>query len=189
MLPKARKDDLVVQGSGDELLVYDLKENQAICLNRTSKLIWEKCDGAKSPWEIRKSLEEALETSIDEDIVWLGLAQLNEKGLLEKGADEAELLEQHSGLSRREVVKRIGLTSVAIPIVASLVAPTAVQAQTCMNPPGSQPNGTPCTESCGCMSGCCGEDRMNPINNGVCRAADFTVDAGGGCVGDGIGTS
>ena len=40
-LPTARKNDLVIQELPDELLIYDLSRNKALCLNQTAKLIVE----------------------------------------------------------------------------------------------------------------------------------------------------
>ena len=50
--PKGRHNDLVVQDSENEVLIYDLKLNKAYCLNETSALIWRLCDGTKSVAEI-----------------------------------------------------------------------------------------------------------------------------------------
>ena len=43
--PKARKENLVVQESNGEVLIYDLDTNKAFCLNETSALVWQACDG------------------------------------------------------------------------------------------------------------------------------------------------
>lgn len=152
MKPIARKDDLVIQEMGGEILVYDLRTNKAICLNQTSALVWQNCDGTKDALEIAKSIENQLGSSVKEDLVWFALNQLKEETLLD---NQEKIDEKFSGLSRREVIKKIGLTSmVAIPVVASLVAPIAAHAQTC-TPPLNRANGTACTQSCQCSSGCC----------------------------------
>jgi len=39
-LPLARKDQLIVKEVDDEVLVYDLKTDQAHCLNKTAALVW-----------------------------------------------------------------------------------------------------------------------------------------------------
>ena len=45
--PSTRKSDIVVQKTGEEVLIYDLKVDKAFCLNETSALIWQACDGKK----------------------------------------------------------------------------------------------------------------------------------------------
>ncbi len=55
--PKAATGDLVVQYTGDELLVYDLEANRAVCLNNTSRLVWHYCDGKTETSAIREKLE------------------------------------------------------------------------------------------------------------------------------------
>src|SRR5687767_12078449 len=114
--PVACADDIVVQEIDGEVLIYDLKENKAFCLNHTAALVWRECDGKKNTLEIAKSLEKQLGTTIKEEFVWLAIDQLSKEKLLEK-----EVITEISGLSRREAVKKIGLASmIALPIVAML---------------------------------------------------------------------
>lgn len=124
--PLVRKRDIVVQDFKDEVLIYDLNDNRAFCLNETSALVWETCDGDKSVTEITQILSEKLSLPVNEDLVWFALDQLRKEKLVEN----AEGLSNHfAGMSRREVIKKVGLTSmVALPIIASLVAPTSVHA-------------------------------------------------------------
>ena len=61
---------------------------------------------------------------MQEDLIWLAIDQLNENNLLAE-----EIKANFNGQTRREVIKKIGLAAViALPIVASLVAPTAALA-------------------------------------------------------------
>jgi len=125
--PLSRKDNIVVQELKDEILIYDLKENKAYCLNETSALVWQMCDGNKSVPEISRQLSQKLNSPASEDLVWLAIDQLKKDNLL---ANSEEINPDFQGLSRREVIRKVGLASmVAIPVVASLVAPTAAHAQ------------------------------------------------------------
>lgn len=127
MYPLGRKEDLVIQKSGDEVLIYDLKTNKAISLNKTSALIWKSCDGEKSPHQIRLQLQKELSADISEDLVWFALEQLAKENLIDSN-DDISL--KFAGLSRREVIKKIGLgAAVSLPIIASLTAPAAIDAQ------------------------------------------------------------
>lgn len=135
--PKSRQDKIVVQEIKNELLIYDLSLNRAYCLNETSALVWQSCNGNKTIDQISKELSQKLKTNISEDFVWLGLDRLKKENLLVNGE---ELPLNCNGLTRREVARKIGLTTLAaLPLVTSLVAPSAVSAQ----------SGT-CGQSCQC---------------------------------------
>jgi hypothetical protein len=138
--PLSRTQDLVVQELNGELLIYDLRDHRAFCLNETCALVWKACDGSKTVADIGAKLG-------GDDIVWLALDQLREEKLLD-GA--AELKAGFNGMSRREVIRKIGLGSmVALPIISAIVAPTAASAQSCLPTDGS------CTLSAQCCSNCC----------------------------------
>lgn len=123
-LPIARKDGLVVQETPESVLVYDLETNKAHCLNETAAFIWKVCDGQTSIAEITALFADQTGKNVDENLVWLAIDQLNDNNLL-TGSVTSEL----AGQSRREVIKKIGLGAViALPIVASLTAPTSVLA-------------------------------------------------------------
>jgi len=125
--PKARSENLLVQNSEKELLVYDLNTNKAICLNETSAIVWQHCDGNKNIAQITKEIGAKFGQSIDEDFVWFAIDQLQKENLLEISE---EIIEKFNGLSRREVIRKVGLTSmIALPIISSLVAPQTFHAQ------------------------------------------------------------
>jgi hypothetical protein len=131
--PKTRQSNLVVQDADSELLIYDLKINQAFCLNPTSRLVWQFCDGNNSIADIAELMSRKLKTAISEEFVWLALDGLKKSNLLEK-SDEFAI--NFGGLNRREVIRKVGFTLLAVlPVVTTIVAPTSVMAQsTC--PPG-----------------------------------------------------
>ena len=129
-LPVMRKDGLVIDDLPDEVLVYDLESHKAHCLNRSAALVWRCCDGKSSSADIARTLTAELETQFSEDLVLLALNQLEKLHLLEQ--PEA-MPAQFAVLSRRQMVRRLGFaTIVAVPLVTSIVAPTAVQASTCI---------------------------------------------------------
>ena len=146
--PAARKSDLVVQTTGNETLIYDLKTNKAFCLNDTSSAVWNLCDGRRSIPEIADEMSKKMKSFIDEDVICLALKQLNNDGLL---ASDRKSDERFTGLSRREIIRKVGFSSaVALPFVSSLVAPKALMAQSgiallgqCFAPSGQQGNCNP----------------------------------------------
>ena len=122
--PVARKTGLVIQEVPEEVLVYDLDANKAHCLNQNAALIWKSCDGNRSITDIAKHVESLAGGNISDDFVWLAIDQLNENNLLEH-----EMSSKFSGLSRRDVIKKIGLSAmIAVPIIASLAAPPSALA-------------------------------------------------------------
>jgi len=142
--PRMRENGLVVDDLPDEVLVYDLENHQAHCLNRTAALVWRSCDGKSSPLEIAHRLTAELDAPVGEDLVLLALNQLAGQHLLKK---DNLISAQFAVLSRRQMVRRLGLaTAVAIPLVTSIVAPRAVEAATC------QPSGNPCVPNKACCS-------------------------------------
>jgi hypothetical protein len=151
--PLARKSGLVVQEMPDEVLVYDLNSNKAHCLNETAAKVWKSCDGKTSIGEMAAVFGKGN----NEDLVWLAIDQLSENELLETGVTS-----KFKGQSRRDVIKKIGLASVvAVPVIASLVAPqNALAAQSCN-----------CVNNGQCISGAnrgqCPSSTCNP--SGACR--------------------
>lgn len=163
--PLSRKDDLVVQELNGEVLIYDLRENKAFCLNETSALVWQACDGNNSIADIGKRVG-------SEDIVWLALDELKKERLVESGSLPTD---KFDGLSRRDVIRKIGIGSmIALPVVASLVAPTAMQAQSACGNATGRPAGCACTASSQCASTCC--------KSGGSGANTCTATGGGSCL-------
>jgi len=118
-LPLARNTGLVVQEVPDELLVYDLHNDKAHCLNHTAALVWRSCDGKTAISDIASKLSSEVGENISDDFVWLALDGLSKNDLLEK-----KITANFAGESRRSVIKKLGLASiVAVPIIASLAAP------------------------------------------------------------------
>jgi len=126
--PIARKAGLVIQEVPDEVLVYDLETNKAHCLNQSAAMIWRSCDGNKTISEIASLVGAQVGGKVTEDFVWLAIDQLSENSLLEK-----EIAVSFEGQSRREAIKKIGMaTMIAVPVIASLVAPqSALAASSC----------------------------------------------------------
>ena len=146
-IPEMRKKGLVVQELSGEVLVYDRDRNKAHCLNSTAALVWNHCDGKTSVAQITRAIEREIKAPVGEDVIWLGVDQLSKTHLLQ---ERARVPENKSGLSRREVMKRIGLAAaVALPVVTSIMAPTAAQAANCL------PSGSACTTGAQCCSLLC----------------------------------
>ena len=147
--PQTRQEGLIVRELDGEILIYDSRNNKAHCLNETAALVWKQCDGRKAVAEIRRSVSRELGSEIDERIVWYALKQFGRDHLLEEKLILPPAL-MATGLNRREMVRALGLAAVvAVPLVTSIVAPTPVQAATCL------PAMSGCTTGAECCSGIC----------------------------------
>ncbi len=158
LMPRARQDELVVEELPDETLVYDLKRHKARCLNRTAALVWQHCDGQTTVPELAALLGEQLATPTDEAVVWMALDRLGRAHLLR---EQVTLPAERARYSRREVLRTLGRAAgvtVLLPVVASIVAPEAAQAASCVtlavcqSRPKTQCGGEPI---CGSPGNCC----------------------------------
>jgi hypothetical protein len=165
-LPLARTKELVVQQSDNELLIYDLRRNKAICLNETSALVWELCDGKHSVSEISDEMSKRLKVLVSEELVWLALDQFKKDRLLEND----EMLDSNFvGLSRRALIKKVGFsTAIALPLITSIIAPSAAMAQSSCTPDN---NPCPVVNPPNCCS--------NNCVNGICCTGSLGNNAPG----------
>lgn len=119
----ARNDELVVQDLQDEVLVYDLRNHKAHCLNKTAAFIWTRCDGETSAEAIAKMMEQEWRTPVTEDAVWFAMNKLSKAELLQ---ERLVLPQAKAGMSRRSAIRRLGLGALLIPAVMTIVSPTAM---------------------------------------------------------------
>ena len=153
-VPIARSSGLVIQEVPDEVLVYDVDNDKAHCLNQTAAVIWKSCDGRNSVTDIARILGAKTGKTVTDDLVWLAIDQFNENNLLEKQVEA-----RFAGQSRRDAIKKIGMAAmIALPIVASLAAPrNAMAAVSCVCG-----NDADCLAQSGCPVTC------DTITSGLC---------------------
>jgi len=158
-----REHGLVIDELPEEVLVYDRDRDEAHCLNRTAALVWQHCDGKTAPPEIARRLQLELGAGADndsrlrEEMVWLAIEQLERIYLLEHSV---AVPSQFARLSRRKMIRGLGFAAaLAVPVVTSIVAPTAQAANSC------RPNGASCDGSIPCCNGLpCGVGNPNHCN-------------------------
>ncbi len=159
--PIARQTDIVIQEFENEALIYDLKNHKAFCLNQTSATVWQLCDGERSISQIADKVSKQLKTLVSEDLILLALDELFRNNLLENIEKSYSFFSKQN---RREVIKKIGLTSmIALPLVSSLVAPQAISAQS------AAALGQACT--LGTPSTCSTSNCLNSGGSGICCSA------------------
>ena len=145
-LPRARRAKLIVEELPDETLVYDEERHKAHCLNETAALVWKHCDGRTSVAQIAQRLEKKLDATVPAQVVWLALDQLNKSHLLDESVMRPAGVKQ---MSRREMVRKTSIAAaIAIPLVTSMIAPTAASAAS-----GCVGVGGACTSNSDCCAG------------------------------------
>jgi len=145
--PRSRTEGLVVRQAGEELLVYDLERHRAHCLNRAAAIVWGQCNGVRAIEEIAERVGKETNETVNAEWVTFALKQLEESDLLDARFGFGKNLK---GISRREMARRFGWGVVAaVPLVSSILAPTAQAAASCLAP------GAACTTSVQCCTGLC----------------------------------
>jgi hypothetical protein len=133
MNAESRKQALLTQDVGNELVIYDERDHRAHRLSSTAAIVWRLADGTRGVPELAVSLRESTRatdedtaTTIDqtsgEKLVRLALKELDRTGLLER-----RLPNLGEPLSRREW---IGAAAALLPVITSILAPTPAMAQT-----------------------------------------------------------
>jgi hypothetical protein len=156
--PRARSARLLVEEVGDELVVYDLDTDLAHLLNRTTAAVWRRCDGATSVKAIAKGVGAELGIAASTELVMDAMTQLEQASLLQGGGVSSH------GLSRRQMLKIVGVTAAAIPVVTTILAPTPAAAVSI-----GAPIGGTCKFSNDCASCNCQNSTKTCI---ACSAAD-----------------
>ncbi len=125
-LPKIRTENLLEQNLEKETLIYDLAINKALKLNETSTIIYKACSENQTFDELKRKHK------FTDEIIYFALDELKESNLI----NDENYVSPFAGISRREVIKKVGLTSiVALPIITGLIAPKAVNAaSSCPDP-------------------------------------------------------
>ena len=146
--PKARSKNVLIEEVADELLVFDVSNNRAHCLNESAAAIWRHCDGSRSVSSIANHLFPKLAPTDSEPLVAVGIERLRRRRLLEGSASEPAV-----DLSKRQLLKKVAIMAaaagVAAPLVSTVLAPTSAYAFSCL------PSGMMCTASAQCCSGLC----------------------------------
>lgn len=157
--PRAVSENIVTQELGVELLIYDLKTHRAMSLNAPAACVWELCDGKNTLPVIAKLAESKLKSPIPEEAIILAIDKLYKNNLLIKESNSAEAEEYISALSRRAMIRRVGLTAaVAIPVITAITAPKAIHAASA----AGKPDGASCNTDSECLNQCCLNNVCNP---------------------------
>ena len=159
----------------NELCIYDWQRKEVHNLNPTAALVWELCDGQTTPQQMAQRLQAAsdLDETQAEDVVWMTLEELEQAHLL-----ESEVVQPAGGshMSRRTLLKQMGVAAALLPVVVTIVAPGPAQAQTPGVPPDGETIGTWRPLADGCGTG-------DPFDNLTLTLGQINADADVLCVG------
>jgi hypothetical protein len=164
-LPRARRDGLLEETVGDELLLYDQSSDIAHCLSPIAACVWRHCDGERDVAEL------ALLAGTNESLVVDALHELLAKDLLdgEPGLAQGAV----PGESRREVIVRVGRYGAAAAGASMIVSAAAA---------------TPAMASSGELPACCQCSDPGTSNKCACttcvspkKCEEFCETAPGNC--------
>ena len=133
MYPRRRQDGLIISPMDGELVVYDEQRKRAHSLNRTATVIFDHCDGSTSIPQLKAVLEQEFGERVSEDVVLLGLDELDKAHLLVAPAFDAD---DRSRRTRRKILRAAGSIALMLPAVQSITAPTPAAAVSIQPPPG-----------------------------------------------------
>jgi hypothetical protein len=165
-LPVARSDGLLVEQVGDETVVLDTESHQAHCLSPLAAAVFGGADGRTRVEDIAGLAGAAIDEDVSVDQVEAALAQLDERGLLDRPA-------LPGGISRRALVRRTAVATATVsaaPLITSIVTPAFAQGSAVSRCPAML-----------CASQSAGDDFCNCANNcpceesGACEPDDVTA--------------
>jgi len=131
--PEKRRDELILEKVGDDLLVYDSRHLKAHRLNSITASVLQFSDGTRTVHEIISCLQSELGYPADEELVWFALEKLAKVDLL----TEVVSAPQNLDLSRRSLLRKARAAAtivLVLPVVESIVAPSPAQAQPVVPP-------------------------------------------------------
>jgi len=139
-----RVESVQVERAADELLVVKTDSLEVHALNQSAAAFYELCDGRSSKSEMATEVRRRTGLPADEEIVDLALGELVEAGLV--AIDDPE---PRSSITRRALIRRLGLSSMAammLPVVETILVPPVTAAAPVRAPvpaPTAAPTPTP----------------------------------------------
>jgi hypothetical protein len=170
-VPAARSEGFLIETVGDETVVYDTESKQAHCLKPLAALVFDSSDGHASVGEIARIAEERLGDPVSEADVANAVAQLESLGLLQTvvivPTGDHLAVSNGNGVSRREMIRRVGFAGAAAAVGTSLV--TTVVPQAAFAQSGIPVGCTGCTQNKDCTSNhCCQSVPGKSCNQSCC---------------------
>src|SRR4051794_36138143 len=171
-VPAARSDGLLIEPIGDETVIYDTESKEAHCLRPLAAIVFGCCDGRATVGEIASAAHRRLGDPVSDSQVADAITQLERLGLLQTAlvvrTGGGLVATSGRGVSRREMLRRVGFagaaTAVGTSLVTSIVAPNAFAAS------GIPAGCTGCAKNSDCLSGHCCQSTPGKSCNQTCCA-------------------
>jgi Coenzyme PQQ synthesis protein D (PqqD) len=123
---RIQSENLILEELRNELMIYDPQRNKAFCLNQTAAFVWKHSDGKTTIAEIASLMEQELQKPANEQMVLFALDALAKDGLL---AASTPVPAVPAGVTRRQVLRKMGVGAMALPVVTVLfVSPAKAHA-------------------------------------------------------------
>lgn len=116
MRPKSRREGVVAERIGDEVVVLDVRTSEAHYLHPLTSRVWEAADGTRDVDALVEALRAPTAPAVDAEAVRAALEALADAGLLEAEPLEpvdAPLAAERS-LTRRRLLRGAALSSLAV---------------------------------------------------------------------------
>jgi hypothetical protein len=161
--PDSRRDRLLVQEVGAELVVYDQERHRVHRLNRAAALVWQNCDGDHTVADLAALLRDELTPDANEEWVWQALGRLGKAHLLK------EPVARPGGVTRRRALRALSGSAALLallPVVSTMLTPSPARAD------------DPCTTMSVCIFGCTNKCTTNadcPASNPFCVVTGCAV--------------
>lgn len=85
-----------MEDRSSRFIITDRENERIIELDRLTGMVWNYCDGEKSPWQIQTELSMNDGLHASEDDIWLSLTELSKMELLSNSSDDS--IERYSTL-------------------------------------------------------------------------------------------
>ncbi len=132
---RLQSEKLLIEELPNELMIFDQERNKAFCLNQTAAFVWKQADGKTPVAEIAKRLERDPGRPVDEQVIWFALEVLSKDGLLSSPTVPPPAA---AGVTRRDLLQKMGVGAVALPVVTILFVSPAKAHASSMAPTASQ---------------------------------------------------
>src|SRR4051794_16178425 len=172
VVPAARSDGLLVERVGNETVIYDTRSKAAHCLKPLAAVVFGCSDGHTTVGEIARIAEQRLGDAVSEGDVADAVNQLESLDLLQTAlvvrAGGGLVASNGRGVSRRDMLRRVGFAGAAAAagtsLVTSIVAPNAFAAS------GIPAGCSGCRTNPDCISGHCCQSNFGKSCNQSCCA-------------------
>ena len=173
--PAARSEGLLIEPVGDETVIYDTKSKEAHCLKPLAAIVFDRSDGHATIDEIARIAEDRLAKPVDVTEVADAVAQLEGRGLLKSvlvvHTGDQFVAKNGDGVSRREMIRRVGFAGAVAATATSLV--TSILPSAALAASGLPSGCTGCGGNSDCASNhCCQQNPGKSCNQGCCAGSN-----------------